>query len=90
MAKGETLIVTLPESLAREVERAVEKGGYSEPDDVVAAALSDWIERGSPPAMTTDRLRELIDEAERSGEEDGDFDVEAILAEARGTKGRTT
>jgi Arc/MetJ-type ribon-helix-helix transcriptional regulator len=86
MTKTETLVVTLSEPLALEIKRAVEKGGYSAPGDVVAAALNDWVERGSPPAMTTERLRELIDEAERAGEEEGEFDIEAILAEARDAK----
>ena len=64
MAHDETLTLTLPEPLAHEARRAVERGDYSEPSDVVAAALNAWIERGSPPAMTTARLRELIKEAD--------------------------
>ncbi len=60
---------------------AVEEGGYSDPEGVVAAALSDWIARGRPPAMTTARLRELVDEADRAGDDDGDFDVEALIQE---------
>ena len=67
MPKPESLTLTLPDPIAREVQRAVERGDYSEPADVVTAALNDWIERGSPPAMTTARLRELVEKAERSG-----------------------
>jgi len=84
MANGETFTLTLPEPLAHEVRRAVERGDYSAPSDVVAAALSAWIEGGSPPAMTESRLRDLVKEAEQSDEEEVDFDVEALLAEARG------
>ena len=36
--------------------------------------------------MTDVRLRELVQEADQSGEEGGDFDIEALLAEARGSK----
>jgi hypothetical protein len=50
---------------------------------VVAPALSAWIERGSPPAMTDSRLRDLIKEAEEADEEEGDLDVDRLLAEAR-------
>jgi hypothetical protein len=39
---------------------------YSEPSEVVGAALSAWIERDSPPAMTS-RLREFVKEAEEMG-----------------------
>ena len=85
MAKDDTLTLTLPEPLAEEVRRAVQRGDYSTPTDVVSAALSVWIECGSPPAMTTVRLRELVEEAEQSGEEEGDFDLDALLAEARRT-----
>jgi Arc/MetJ-type ribon-helix-helix transcriptional regulator len=85
MAKDDGLILTLPEPLAEEVRRAVERGDYSTATDVVSAALNVWIERGSPPSMTTSRLRQLVEEAERSGEEEGDFDLDALLAEARGT-----
>ena len=81
MAHSDGLILTLPEPLASEVKRAVEEGGYSDPEGVVAAALSDWIARGRPPAMTTARLRELVDEADRAGDDDGDFDVEALIQE---------
>jgi Arc/MetJ-type ribon-helix-helix transcriptional regulator len=81
MANRDALILTLPEPFASEVKRAVKEGGYSEPEDVVAAALSDWIARGRPPAMTAARLRELVEEAERSGEEVGDFDVESLIKE---------
>lgn len=50
----------------------------------MTAALNDWIERGSPPAMTTDRLRELVREADEAGEEpDPDFDIEELIAESR-------
>jgi Arc/MetJ-type ribon-helix-helix transcriptional regulator len=83
MAHDETLTLTLPEPLAHEVRRAVERGDYSEPSDVVAAALNAWIERGSPPAMTTARLRELIKEAEESSEEETDLDLDELIAEAR-------
>jgi Arc/MetJ-type ribon-helix-helix transcriptional regulator len=80
---ADTLTLTLPEPLAREVQRAVESGGYSQPVDVVTAALKDWVERGSPPAMTNDRLRELVREADQAGEEpDEDFDIEELIAEA--------
>ena len=85
MAKSEPLTLTLPEPLAREVRRVVERGDYPEPGEVVAAALSDWIERGSPPAMTPDRLRELIEEAEQAGEAAGDFEIDELLEEARRT-----
>lgn len=85
MTKIEPLTIYLPEPLAREVMRVVERGGYSEPADVVAAALNDWIDRGSPPAMTTARMRELVAEAEQAGEEDRDFDIEEIIAESRTT-----
>lgn len=78
------ITLTLPEPLAREVQRAVERGGYAEPADVVTAALSDWIERGSPPAMTAERLRDLVREADQAGEEpDENFDIEELIAEAR-------
>lgn len=84
MADRDRLTLTLPEPLAREVQRAVDHGGYAEPADVVTAALNDWIERGSPPAMTTDRLRELVAEADEAGEEpDENFDIEALILEAR-------
>lgn len=86
MANSDTLSLTLPDNLTREVHRAVEQGGYDAPDDVIAAALRVWIERGSPAAMTDVRLRELVQEADQSGEEGGDFDIEALLAEARGSK----
>jgi Arc/MetJ-type ribon-helix-helix transcriptional regulator len=83
MSNADTLRLTLPEALAREVRRAIEKGDFETPDDVVATALRVWIERGSPPPMTEARLRELIAEADNSGEEDGDFDIDALIAEAR-------
>ena len=83
MIDDETLTLTLPRPLAHEVRRAVERGDYSEPSEVVAAALSAWIERGSPPAITDARLRELVKEAEEAGEEDGDLDVDQFLAEAQ-------
>jgi Arc/MetJ-type ribon-helix-helix transcriptional regulator len=86
MADDETLTLTLPDNLTREVRRAVEQGGYDGPDDVVAAALRVWIERGSPPAMTAVRLRELVEETDKSGEEDGDFDIEELLAEIHGSE----
>ena len=86
MANDQTFTLTLPDNLTREVRRAVEHGGYDGAGEVVAAALRVWIERGSPPALTTARLRELVEEAEASGEEDGDFDIEAVLAEARAWK----
>jgi len=85
MAKDDSLTLTLPEPLAEEVRRAVQRGDYSTATDVVTAALNVWIERGSPPAMTTSRLRELVEEAERSDDEEGDFDLDALLAEARNT-----
>ena len=50
---------------------------------MVAAALSAWIERGSPPAMTDSRLHELVKEAEEAGEEERDLDLDGLLAEAR-------
>ena len=83
MANDETLTLTLPRPLAHEVRRAVERGDYSEPSAVVAAALSAWIERGSPPPMTESRLRDLVKEAEEGGEEEGDLDLNGLLAEAR-------
>lgn len=83
MAKDETLTLKLPEPLAEEVRRAVARGDYATPTELVSMALNVWIERGSPPAMTTARLRELVEEAERSGEEEGDFDLDALLAEAK-------
>jgi len=86
MAHSDGLVLTLPEPLASEVKRAVEEGGYSDPEDVVAAALSDWIARGRPPAMTAARLRELVEEADRAGDEDGDFDVEALIKELHSAK----
>jgi Arc/MetJ-type ribon-helix-helix transcriptional regulator len=67
--------MTLPRPLAHEVRRAVERGDYSEPSEVVGAALSAWIKRDSPPAKTEWRLREFVKEAEESGEEDGDLDL---------------
>jgi len=85
MAKDDSLTLTLPEPLAEEVRRAVQRGDYSTATDVVTPALNVWIERGSPPAMTTSRLRELVEEAERSDDEEGDFDLDALLAEARNT-----
>jgi len=85
MSNDETLTLTLPRPLAHEVRRAVERGDYSEPSDVVAAALSVWIERGSPPAMTDSRVRELVEEADQSGEEQGNLDLDELLAEARGS-----
>lgn len=86
MARSDGLILTLPEPLASEVKRAVEEGRYSDPEGVVAAALSDWIARGRPPAMTAARLRELIEEADQAGDDDGDFDVEALIKELHRTK----
>ena len=84
MADVDRLTLELPEPLAGEVRRAVERGDYSEPADVVAAALNAWIERGSPPAMTDGRLRELIAEADQAGEEPGEeFSIDAFLTEAR-------
>jgi hypothetical protein len=39
--------------------------------------------RGSSPVMTDSRLRELVKEAEEAGEENGDLDLDRLLAEAR-------
>jgi Arc/MetJ-type ribon-helix-helix transcriptional regulator len=86
VTNDETLTLTLPPPLAREVQRAVERGDFSKPSEVVAAALNVWIERGSPPAMTDARLRALIQEADQSGEEEGDLDLDGLLAEARTAK----
>ena len=86
MAKSETLTIDLPEKLARAVHRAVDRGDYLDPADVVSAALLEWVDRGSPPAMSVQRLRELVDEAETSGEADEEFDVEALLAHAHASR----
>jgi antitoxin ParD1/3/4 len=86
MADHRTIRVTLTPDEQADLSAAVENGSYASASDIVHEAITAWRLGHSLTGEEVTRLRESWDEGKQGGES-RDFDIERILASARGRLG---
>ena len=80
MGAYEKITVALPAELAAELRQSVDDGQYITQSDIVHEALRDWSRLQQAEKRKVERLRQLIDEGDRSGPS---IPAEQVYAELR-------
>ena len=82
-ADNVTIEVEIESALADVVRQAVASGDYASSDDVVAAALRDWLEKRQRRASAIKKLQDAWDEGVASGIAPHRRTAEEIIADGR-------
>jgi antitoxin ParD1/3/4 len=86
MADPRKISVTLTPDEQADLSAAVENGSYASASEIVHEAITAWRLGHTLTGQERTRLGELWDEGKQGGER-RDFDIERILASARGRLG---